>query len=591
MTDRPSKVPRLSSTNSKSTTNSNTTPSSRQGSPNNTRSEDQEHKNAEQDRLDFDGQFSQIGTREYLNLDPRPSFVVDLSADLDFGARVMFCNKSFQSDPRLVSTFASIIKSKPNKDSPYVASGTFVSWIKDLVRRDGRELPDLTSWSYLGVSWTGFVVFRRWGVISGSYHVLDRTAAAANGDATKSSSRKRQASNRPDFSSPQGSLRTLSDSSGTPNSLVSDLSLPQFATTGCPDWTLANPAGNLPPHIVFARSFDWGSTPVKSMSSWTPEFRQIANLIMANPHPAALFWGAELTVMYNRAYAEGVAGHKHPGLMGTGFRGPFAELWSIVGPTFAECTRTGNAVAVTNQMLPIHRGSLLEETFFSWTLTPLYGGTRNLLGFYNAPFETTKQTLTDRRMRTLLHLSEELALAQSVSTFWTHILKPLQENEFDFPFALLYSVLDDTEADEVSSTSSESSSSYKSCMLEGAIGVPPDHPAAQSRVDLKRSRGGFIPAFRDAMQTWEPKQLSVSDGTLPESLIEGFNWRGFPEPCREAVVCPLRPTTGENVLGFLVVGINPVITSPSVTLEACESANVNDSGDLTTTITKPSYCF
>jgi hypothetical protein len=25
--------------------------------------------------------------------------------------------------------------------------------------------------------------------------------------------------------------------------------------------------------------------------------------------------------MYNKAYADGVAGHKHPGLMGTGFRG------------------------------------------------------------------------------------------------------------------------------------------------------------------------------------------------------------------------------------------------------------------------------
>lgn len=56
------------------------------------------------------------------------------------------------------------------------------------------------------------------------------------------------------------------------------------------------------------------------------------------------------------------------------------------------------------------------------------------------------------------------------------------------------------------------------------------------------------------MQTREPKLLNIKDGTLSESLMEGFQWCGFHEPCRLAVVCPIRPTTGENVLGFLVVG-------------------------------------
>lgn len=46
------------------------------------------------------------------------------------------------------------------------------------------------------------------------------------------------------------------------------------------------------------------------------------------------------------------------------------------------------------------------------------------------------------------------------------------------------------------------------------------------------------------------------DGTLPESLIDGLEWRGFGEPCKLAVVCPIRPTTAENVLGFLVIGIS-----------------------------------
>jgi PAS domain S-box-containing protein len=144
-----------------------------------------------------------------------------------------------------------------------------------------------------------------------------------------------------------------------------------------------------------------------------------------------------------------------------------------------------------------------------------------------------------------------------VSEFWRHVLNALRENEYDFPFALLYSVVDDIDGDEGASMSSETSSALKSCILEGTLGVPEGHPAAPTGLDLRRATGGFIPAFRDALQTREPKLLSLIDGTLSETMIEGLECRGFGDPCRLAVVCPIRPTNGENVLGFLVVGINP----------------------------------
>lgn len=176
----------------------------------------------------------------------------------------------------------------------------------------------------------------------------------------------------------------------------------------------------------------------------------------------------------------------------------------------------------------------------------MYGGTKDILGLYNAPFETTQQIRGARALQTLLRLGQETNLAKSVSTFWPQILKGLSDNVFDFPFAILYSVSDDME-DENQSQCSETSQSFRSCILEGSLGIPEGHPATPHRLDLKRSRGGFIPAFRDALQTREPKILSTKDGTLAESLIEGFEWRGFGEPSREAVVCPIRPTSGEAV--------------------------------------------
>jgi PAS domain S-box-containing protein len=40
-------------------------------------------------------------------------------------------------------------------------------------------------------------------------------------------------------------------------------------------------------------------------------------------------------------------------------------------------------------------------------------------------------------------------------------------------------------------------------------------------------------------------------------MMEGLEWRGFGDACRDVVVCPIHPTTGENILGFLVIGVNP----------------------------------
>ncbi|KXJ88563.1 hypothetical protein Micbo1qcDRAFT_166624 [Microdochium bolleyi] len=292
------------------------------------------------------------------------------------------------------------------------------------------------------------------------------------------------------------------------------------------------------------------------MSSWSREFRQIVNLVMNNPHPASLFWGPDLNMLYNEAYAKEVAGNKHPALMGTGFSGPFSELWDAVSPLFAECARTGISIRKEDDYLPIHRHGFLEETFYSWSWTPLYGGTKKILGFYNAPFETTQAVLHHRRTQTVSRVGTAVSRSKTPKQFWRFILEALEENHFDVPFALLYSVGDGSEED-MSSVSSGSTMSRRSCFFEGALGIPDGHPAIPRQLDLKRSSEGFVPAFRDAMRTREPTLLHTRDSTLPEALLDGIEWRGFGDPCNDAIIFPVRPTNGEMVMAFLLIGVNP----------------------------------
>ncbi|KAL2070764.1 hypothetical protein VTL71DRAFT_13790 [Oculimacula yallundae] len=516
-----------------------------------------------------DEEFALTGLGEFLELDLRPTFALKIDTDFETAFTPVFLNASLRSDRQLVNNIPFRPKSHA-LDSPQKFPVTdYQKWIKGIATADDTT----PTFLYAGILWTSFRV-KKWIAVCGCHvsgHVNNdptpghglskRDGPSMQSEPINTPSARRMEIYRKE-DAPKPRRLVSSDSDNSSSFLVhEDATLrPAFVTPGTPDWTVPHPEGELSDHAIFARSVNWAETPLGDMKTWSREFRQIACLLMAHPFPLALFWGAELTVVYNKAYADTVAGLKHPKLMGTGFRGPFKELWDSVGPIFNECRKTGKSVAVYNQMLPIERQGFVEETFYTWSLTPLYGGTSEMLGLYNSPFETTRQTRGTRAMRTLLKLAQETAVANSVSAFWPKILSALHENEFDFPFAILYSMSEDEEdisKDGSASQSSENSQTFKTCALEGTIGIPVGHPSTPQRLDLKRSYGGFVPAFRDSIQTREPTLLTIKDGTLSESLMENFELRGFGEPCREALVCPIRPTTGENVLGFLVVGVNP----------------------------------
>jgi hypothetical protein len=65
---------------------------------------------------------------------------------------------------------------------------------------------------------------------------------------------------------------------------------------------------------------------------------------------------------------------------------------------------------------------------------------------------------------------------------------------------------------------------------------------------------------RSPLQEPDPEDLADAAVLEIESeMLEGLEWRGFGDPCRAVVVCPVHPTTGESssILGFLVLGVNP----------------------------------
>jgi len=241
--------------------------------------------------------------------------------------------------------------------------------------------------------------------------------------------------------------------------------------------------------------------------------------------------------------------------MGQSYKKAWAEIWDEIEEVFVSAKQSGQATMKDDDCLFLMRNGYLEESYFSWSIVPLVGEDGSVVGLYNPAFEKTRRKIAERRMLTLREVGERTAAAREIKGFWGQVIKGLEYNEYDVPFVFLYSVADEVDSD-LSSMHSGSLSAAPQCILEGTLGVPEDHHAVLSPLDLKISEQSWAPYLRDAMKTGQPVLLSTEDGILSH-LLQNLEFRGFGDPCRAAVVCPIHPTTGETILGFLVMGINP----------------------------------
>ena len=153
---------------------------------------------------------------------------------------------------------------------------------------------------------------------------------------------------------------------------------------------------------------------------------------------------------------------------------------------------TGKSVGHPNLPLFLQRNGIVEETYFSFTITPVIGDDGVVIGHHQKIVESSKEVIYQRRMDTMLKVGEQISLVHDLSTAWIRILEVFEPNDKDIPFALVYSV------EDVSSPGLDASFTTKHCVLRGTIGVPDGHPAAPANCDLQNCYDGFVPYFREA---------------------------------------------------------------------------------------------
>jgi PAS domain S-box-containing protein len=158
------------------------------------------------------------------------------------------------------------------------------------------------------------------------------------------------------------------------------------------------------------RTLDWAATPLGPVERWPDELCIALGICLGSAFPTAIYWGRELRLLYNDAWAP-IPAEKHPEALGRPAREVWSDIWHIIEPQLQQVLTTGRGFSTFDQMLPMERGGVVHETYWNYSFTAIRGEHGEILGVFNQGHETTSRIRTERALR-YSRIELEAALAR-----------------------------------------------------------------------------------------------------------------------------------------------------------------------------------
>jgi len=145
------------------------------------------------------------------------------------------------------------------------------------------------------------------------------------------------------------------------------------------------------------REHDWVSSAVGHPRAWPQSLRSVVNLMLGSGFPMFVAWGPTLEMLYNDAYAE-ILGRKHPASLGTAFEKVWYDILEDIMPLVNRAL-AGETFFIENLPLRMQRKGYDEDTWFTFSYSPVLDEAGRTAGFYCACTETTGMVLAERYQR------------------------------------------------------------------------------------------------------------------------------------------------------------------------------------------------
>jgi PAS domain S-box-containing protein len=154
------------------------------------------------------------------------------------------------------------------------------------------------------------------------------------------------------------------------------------------------------------RTHDWTGSPLGPPETWPDPLKLVVELMLNALFPMFIAWGPELGFLYNDGYVE-ILGTKHPGALGARFRDVWPDIWDDISPLI-DSAMAGEASFREDLPLTVNRRGYDEETWFTFSYSPVRGESGAVEGMFCVVSETTQHVRARKRQSFRLSLEQRL---------------------------------------------------------------------------------------------------------------------------------------------------------------------------------------
>ena len=209
------------------------------------------------------------------------------------------------------------------------------------------------------------------------------------------------------------------------------------------------------------------------------------------------------------------------------------EIWPDIWPRISHVLKTGNATWEEALLLFLERSGFTEETYHTFSYSPVYSDEDNIAGMLCVVTEATDRIISERRLAFLGALGGALTGASCEGDLFSALSHSIGVNAPHLPFTATYLFEEDRRFSRRVAHS----------------GFTRSHTAMPVRLALDEQLWPIDELQRTAAA------LTVENLTAAHAPVPGGPWNA---PVRQARILPLRSQGQAAIPGLVIIGLNPL---------------------------------
>jgi signal transduction histidine kinase len=278
------------------------------------------------------------------------------------------------------------------------------------------------------------------------------------------------------------------------------------------------------------KNHDWAGTSLGPPEGWPQSLKMALRILLTSRFEMWLGWGDDVHFFFNDAYRP-TLGQKELTALGTPLREVWSEIWPQVEPRIEDVYRRGVSTWDQSLQLILHRNDKLEETYHSFSYSPLLDDQGYIGGVFCAVTEDTSRVINERRLALLRNVASAMADARDRAGVCGQLTKALSSQPADIPFSLTFFIDGEGAAHFACSSGFDNGDGR-------VITALANH--AEAFCSIYPPRVGDGPVVHD---------LTDIQADLPSGCWD------IPPPAM--AMLPLRGGDIQELNGFMLVGLNP----------------------------------